>query len=100
MPRVVFYIAAKRGMAGSLHILMTTNSDLFAKAGGLVPQTLQRLLDAAAAAGTIRADVEASDLLQALSGLYSAPAGPDWQARARRLIGLLMDGLRFGARTS
>jgi AcrR family transcriptional regulator len=97
MQRFVFYIAAKRGMADSLRILMTTNSDLFAKASGLVPLTLQRLLDAAAAAGTIRSDVEASDILQALSGLYSAPAGPDWQPRARRLMGLMMDGLRWGA---
>jgi AcrR family transcriptional regulator len=94
MQRFVFYIAAKRGMADSLRILLTTNSDLFAKASGLMSVTLQRLLDAAAAAGTIRGDITAADLLQVLSGLYSAPAGPDWQDRARRLIGLLMDGLR------
>jgi AcrR family transcriptional regulator len=97
MQRFVFYIATKRGMADSLRILMTTNSDLFAKASGLVPLTLQRLLDAAAAAGTIRGDIEASEILQALSGLYSAPAAPDWQLRARRLIGLIIDGLRWGA---
>jgi AcrR family transcriptional regulator len=90
MQRFVFYIAAKRGMADSLRILLTTNSDLFAKASGLMSVTLQRLLDAAAAGG----DITAADLLQVLSGLYSAPAGPDWQDRARRLIGLLMDGLR------
>ena len=65
-----------------------------------MPQTLQTLLAAAAAAGTIRGDIMAPDVLQALSGLYSAPAGPDWQPRARRLVGLLMDGLRFGARSS
>ena len=98
MQRFVSYLATKRGMADSLRLLMTTNSELFAKASGLVPQTLQRLLDAAAAARSIRGDVEASDILQALSGLYSAPAGPDWQPRARRLVGLLMDGLRWGAR--
>jgi AcrR family transcriptional regulator len=97
MQRVVFYIATKRGMADSLRILMATNSDLFARASGLLPLTLQRLLDAAAAAGTIRGDIESSDILHALSGLYSAPAGPDWQPRARRLIGLLMDGLRWRA---
>jgi hypothetical protein len=32
--------------------------------------------------------------LQALSGLYSAPDTPDWRDRSRRLVGLLMDGLR------
>ena len=97
MRRFVFYIATKRGMADSLRILMTTNSELFAQASGLVPVTLQRLLDAAVAVGSVRSGIEASDILQALYGLYSAPAGPGWQPRASRLIGLLMDGLRWGA---
>jgi AcrR family transcriptional regulator len=92
MQRLVFYIVTKRGVAESLRILMAANSDLFAAASGVVPLTLQRLLDAAA--GTIRNDTDSSDILHALSGLHTAPAGPDWQPRARRLIGLLMDGLR------
>ena len=45
----------------------------------------------------IRADVESSDILHALFGIYSAPAAPEWQARSRRLVTLLMDGLRWGA---
>ena len=94
MQRFVGYVAAKRGMADSLRALMATNSALFAQTFGLVPGALQRLLTAAAAAGTIRADVDSSDLLQALSGLFSAPDTPDWQARSRRLVSLLMDGLR------
>jgi AcrR family transcriptional regulator len=96
MQRFVFYIAAKRGMGDSLRALMAGDSTLFAQASGLVPRALGLLLAAGVEAGTIRGDVEAADILQALSGLYSAPAGPDWQPRARRLIGLLMDGLRVG----
>jgi len=94
MLRFVGYIAAKRGMAESLRQLYAGNSQLFAKASGLVPQTLQRLVEAAAAAGLIRKDIQSADLLQALSGLYSAPDTPDWRDRSRRLVGLLMDGLR------
>jgi hypothetical protein len=41
--------------------------------------------------------VDSTDILQALSGIYSAPATPDWQERSRRLVSLLMDGLRWGA---
>jgi AcrR family transcriptional regulator len=94
MLRFVGYIAAKRGMAESLKTLYASNSALFAKASGAVPQTLQRLVGVAAEAGLIRKDIQSADLLQALSGLYSAPDTPDWRDRSRRLVGLLMDGLR------
>jgi AcrR family transcriptional regulator len=97
MQRFVGYIAAKRGMANSLRILFDRNSELFAETSGMVPLALQRLVDAAIADGSIRADVESSDILHALFGIYSAPAAPDWQDRSRRLIALLMDGLRWGA---
>ena len=97
MQRFVGYIAAKRGMANSLRILFDRNSELFAETSGMVPLALQRLVDAAIADGSIRADVESSDILHALFGIYSAPAAPDWQDRSRRLVALLMDGLRWGA---
>ena len=97
MQRFVGYIAAKRGMAQSLRILFDRNSELFAETSGMVPLALQRLVDAAIADGSIRADVESPDILHALFGIYSAPAAPDWQDRSRRLVALLMDGLRWGA---
>lgn len=97
MQRFVDYIAAKRGMANSLKLLLASNSEFFAEASGKIPAALQRLVDAAIAQGSIRADIESSDLLQALSGIYGAPQTPDWRERSRRLVALLMDGLRWGA---
>jgi AcrR family transcriptional regulator len=97
MQRFVGYIAAKRGMAKSLQILLAAKSELIAEIYGLVTQSLRRLVDAAIADGSIRGDVDSTDILQALSGIYSAPATPDWQERSRRLVSLLMDGLRWGA---
>jgi AcrR family transcriptional regulator len=98
MQRFVGYIATKRGMANSLRLLYATNSELFAKTSGMVPQALQRLVEAAASGGCIRKDIESADILQALSGIYSAPDSPEWHERSRRLVRLLMDGLRSGAR--
>ena len=98
MQRFVGYIATKRGMANSLQLLYATNSQLFAKTSGMVPQALHRLVEAAASAGLIRKDIESADVLQALSGIYGAPNSPDWRERSRRLVRLLMDGLRSGAR--
>lgn len=97
MQRFVDYIATKRGLATSLRILMSTNSTLFSDTSGRVTQALRRLVEAAVAAGAIRGDVDASDVLHALGGIYSAPDTRDWRDRSRRLVKLLMDGLRFGA---
>ena len=98
MQRFVGYIAAKRGMAASLKILFGRGTNTLAEAYGLIPVCLKRLVAAATAEGSIRTDVDATDILQALSGIYSAPDTPEWQERSGRLVRLLMDGLRAGAK--
>ena len=56
-------------------------------------------LAAAAAAGEVRADVNAEDLLNAVANLCRQAPGED-PARARRMVAVLVDGLRYGARPS
>ncbi|AZO12905.1 MULTISPECIES: TetR/AcrR family transcriptional regulator [unclassified Mesorhizobium] len=97
MQRFVDYIATKRGLATSLRLLLTTNATLFSDTSGRVSGALKGLIERAAAAGRIRADIDASDVLHALGGIYSAPNTSDWRERSGRLVRLLMDGLRFGA---
>jgi AcrR family transcriptional regulator len=97
MQRFVDYIATKRGLAASLRILFNTNSAVFSDLSGRVSLALRQLVEAAATEGSIRGDVDASDVLHALGGIYSAPDTKDWRDRSRRLVKLLMDGLRFGA---
>ncbi|RDJ07875.1 TetR/AcrR family transcriptional regulator [Rhizobium grahamii] len=94
MRRFVGYIAAKRGMASSLKILMDSNASLFAEGSGILRSAADGLLKAAAQEGTIRNDIDTTDLLHALSSIYSLPSSPEWRDRSNRLIGLLMDGLR------
>ncbi|MDQ0392088.1 TetR/AcrR family transcriptional regulator [Labrys monachus] len=97
MLRFVDYIATKRGLAKSLRILLTANAGLFADTSGMVMQAVQRLVEAGVADGAIRPDIESTDLIHALSGIYSTPETPEWRERSRRLVGLLMAGLRWGA---
>ena len=54
-----------------------------------------QLLDAAAAAGQIRADVDAYELLRAVGSLCVGVGGGDGDSRydARRMVGLLIAGL-------
>jgi len=56
---------------------------------------LSTLLEAAAAAGEIRGDVHADELLGAVASLCMSAhnAGP---GRAERMVDLLVDGLRSG----
>lgn len=97
MQSLVGYTATKRGMSDSLRILFDADSEIFADSPSRIARALESLVAAAAAAGTIRKDVAAADVLQALFGIYSAPATPDWEARSRRIVSLIMDGLRWGA---
>ncbi len=94
MRRFVGYIAAKRGMAGSLKILMTSNSAMFAEGSGMIRTAFGSLLQAAREKQLIRDDIDQADLMHALSSVYSMPDTPEWRDRSHRLIGLLMDGLR------
>jgi AcrR family transcriptional regulator len=97
MRRFVSYMAAKRGMAASLKILASSNSRLFADGFGQVRSALEGLLQTAASQGLIRRDIDTTDLMHAMSSIYSMPDSPEWSDRAHRLIGLLTDGLRAKA---
>ncbi|WP_262003046.1 hypothetical protein [Streptomyces sp. FIT100] len=55
------------------------------------------LLDTAAKAGQIRSDVQPDDLLRAVANL-TLPAQEN-DGHTQRMIILLVDGLRYGART-
>ena len=98
MQRFVDYIATKRGMRDTLQVLKESNSPLFAQTSGRLPLALKGLIERAVAAGSIRGDADPVDVYHALSSIYSAADGADWRSRSHRLVSLLMDGLRYGAR--
>jgi AcrR family transcriptional regulator len=95
MRRFVAYVAGKRGLAVHLKSVVSADSDLFASSHARINETVSRLVEAASTKGNIRSDVDAADLLRALSGVCLAADHPGWQEQACRISGLLMDGLRF-----
>jgi AcrR family transcriptional regulator len=97
MDRFVAYAAAKRGMRAALQSVVASGSDIFADARRQNLATLATLLAAGAEAGTIRPDVEAEDVLRATGIVWQLDDQPGWEEQARRLLGLVMDGLRYGA---
>jgi AcrR family transcriptional regulator len=92
MDRFATYAEAKRGMKAALQVA-AARSDLFANARRQQLDAIGKLLDAGVAAGSIRADVDADDVLRAMGAVWQV----DDPEQARKLLRLLMDGLRHGA---
>lgn len=97
MQRFVRYIATKRGLASALKAIVGQDSELFTDTRERIRAAAGMLLDAASEAGAVRADVSSADLVKAMSGICLAYDQSDFDDQATRLVGLLMDGLRFGA---
>ena len=86
------FVATKRGFSSALHSGDPAYAPLPGQFLGVLAPKVQRILDAGAADGSIRPDVKAEDLIHALSRLADDHPG-DADARAGRMIGILLDGL-------
>ena len=69
----------------------------FAESLGRLLGAITTLLAAGAAAGVMRADVQAGDVLASLSGVSLTAGEPAQREQASRMLDLLMDGLRYHA---
>lgn len=94
--RYVGFIGAKRGLSAALHSGDPSYNVLPAYFEERLQPALGGLLKAAEAAGGIRAGIKADELLSAVASLGRARGGNDPDL-TRRMIDLLLDGLRFGA---
>jgi AcrR family transcriptional regulator len=93
------YVTAKRGMAETLRAIAATGAISPAQTQQTLTATVKGLLDAGAAAGTLRDDVAAADVLASLTGIFLIAGTPRQREQAGRLLDLLMDGLRTPAGT-
>jgi AcrR family transcriptional regulator len=90
----VNYIATKRLIAPSLGTAISRASAPHATPAELITQAISTLLKGAIRSGDVRKDIDPSDLLRALIGVSYGNPDAGWEASARRLIDILMDGLR------
>jgi AcrR family transcriptional regulator len=90
----VDYIATKRVIAPSLATAAGRTSALYATSAELITRAVSTLLKRAVASGDVRKDIGPSDLLRALVGVSYGNPDAGWEASARRLVDILMDGLR------
>ena len=95
MDRFVDYMTTKRGMADALRAVIASGGNPYAHSRDRLISAITTLLSRAAAAGTVRSDVEPADVLTSLSGVSLAAGEPAQREQARRVLDLLMDGLRY-----
>ncbi len=98
MQRYVDFIATKRGLAAALHSGDPAYSALPGYFDKRLRPALRTLLDAAVRAKVVRPAIEADDLLRAVANLCHGAHGEE-PAYARKMVELLVDGLRYGAGT-
>jgi AcrR family transcriptional regulator len=95
MQRYAAFIATKRGLAPALRSGNPALETLRAYFDQRLRPALRTLLESAAAAGKVRTDVDADDILAAVASLCMS-AHSDRPGHARRMVALLVDGLRYG----
>lgn len=87
-------VATKKGMIEALQLAAYGSSELKAYSTARLVRAIGLLLDRAAAAGEIRTDVSAEDLLRVIIGIFYSQGAMDWQPAALRLVDVFVDGLR------
>ena len=90
MDRYAEFVAAKRGMAESLHAMLTAGVVQRSQTRESVVGAVATLLDAGAADGSLRTDITADDVVSSLLGIFLASQSGE---QAARLLDLLVDGL-------
>jgi hypothetical protein len=84
-------------MAEALRAVIASGGTPYAQSRDRLMTAVTALLEAGAAAGTLRSDVEAVDVFASLAGVALTAGEPAQRDQAARLLNLLMDGLRYSA---
>lgn len=92
------WIATKNGMLDTLLAMIEAGEIAHARTRAELLSAVSTILDAGRAAGDLRTDVSAEDIAASLIGIFTVAPRPGQEEKAGRLLDLLMDGLRPGAR--
>ncbi|MEO4043552.1 TetR/AcrR family transcriptional regulator [Hoeflea sp. CAU 1731] len=86
-------VATKRGMLAALSPAMDGSTDFFADTSKRLMSAISGLLDRGVAAGRLRDDITADELMRAFLGICYIPEKPGWQDTVVRLLDVFVDGL-------
>src|SRR5277367_3562645 len=90
MDRYADFVAAKRGMAESLHAMFDSGALQPSQTRDSIAGAVDTLLRAGADDGSLRSDVQADDVVSSLIGIFLASGSPE---QTGRLLDLLVAGI-------
>jgi AcrR family transcriptional regulator len=90
MDRYASFVAAKRGMAESLHAIFDSGAMEPSQTRDSIVGAVDALLQAGVEDGTLRSDVQADDVVSSLIGIFLASGSPD---QTGRMLDLLAAGV-------
>jgi len=88
------WIATKNGMLDTLLAMIESGEIAHAQTQTELLAAIDDILNAGRATGELRVDVTAEDIAASLIGIFTVARPREHDARASRLLNLLMDGLR------
>jgi AcrR family transcriptional regulator len=94
MDRFADYVTAKQEMAETLRAVFASGSVTVSQARRELTAALQTILDAGIAAGTLRDDVRAEDIVASIVGMFAATSRAGGNEQLGRMLDLLMDAIR------
>ncbi|HBW19119.1 MAG: TetR/AcrR family transcriptional regulator [Streptosporangiaceae bacterium] len=98
MDRFAGYVRAKREMADALRAVFAAGSVTVSLAREQLTAAVQTILDAGIAAGTLRDDVRADDIVATIVGMFTATSLAGGHEQLERMLDLLMDAVRNPSR--
>ncbi len=87
------WIATKNGMLDTLLAMIESGEIAHTQTRTELLAAITTILEAGRAAGDLRSDVTAEDIAASLIGIFTVAPRPEHEAKAGRLLNLLMDGL-------
>src|SRR6201997_280671 len=93
MDRYASFVAAKRGMAESLHAIFDSGAMQPSQTRDSIVGAVGTLLRAGADDGSLRSDVQADDVVSSLIGIFLASGSPE---QTGRMLDLLVAGIAGG----
>ena len=88
------FVATKRAMRDALQVAITADGEVATTMRPRITAMIGRILQAGAADGTLRDDVSPDDVTLALVGVMLAATATSQTEQARRMLGLLLAGLK------
>lgn len=88
------FVTTKRAMRDALQVAITADGDVVTTMRPRITAMIGRFLQAGAVDGTLRDDVSPDDVTLALVGIVLAATATSKQEQARRMLGLLLAGLK------